>query len=326
MYPNVLEQQIQKELPKALFLYGSNPYMLDFYIEYYIEKLDAKNDALKLYFDEWDFATARAYMSQSSLFGGTNLLIVKHNKSVPKKDLEELIKLAQNSQNSYILYCGYYEDFKDAKSIESLFNDKNGCIKVRFYEPNHNESIKILTKKAKSLELQIEQHALSHLLILLNNNIALCVSELEKLKILDRVVSEKDIDYLVHSNASFSIDSMIIDLFNKKQVNDKLNTILEIGNDTGDILRSLEKFINELLMFQAYIKLHGLVNAIEILGYSPPPQIVNTKSSMANSIKSSTLLKIFEIVLELGIESRTVANPQKETLLFSTIIKIQSLL
>ncbi len=326
MYPNVLEQQIQKELPKALFLYGSNPYMQDFYIEHYIEKLDAKSDTLKLYFDEWDFPVAKAYLSQSSLFGGTNLLIIKHNKSVPKKELEELIKYTQNSTDTYILYCGYYDDFKDAKSIESLFNDKNGSVKVRFFEPTQNEAIKILTQKAKSLGTQIEQHALSHLLILLNHNIALCVSELEKLNILDRVVSEKDIDYLVHSNAPLSVDSMIIDLFNKKPIVDKLNTLLELGNDTGDILRSLEKFINELLMFQAYIKLNGSVNAVEILGYSPPPQILNAKSTMANSVKSSTLLKIFEMVLELGTEIRTTSNPQKETLLFATIIKMQTLL
>jgi DNA polymerase-3 subunit delta len=326
MYANVLEQQIKKELPKALFLYGSSPYMLDFYIEYYIEKLDAKSDALKLYFDEWDFSVAKAYLSQSSLFGGTNLLIIKHNKSVPKKELEELIKYTQTSDNSYILYCGYYEDFKDAKSIEPLFNDKNGSIKVRFFEPSLNEAIKILTQKAQSLGTQIEQHAISHLLILLNNNVALCVSELEKLSILDRVVSEKDIDYLVHSNAPLSVDSMIIDLFNKKPFMDRLFTLLELGNEIGDIMRVLEKFVNELLMFQAYIKLNGSVNALEILGYSPPPQILNAKSSMANAIKSSTLLKIFEIILELGMEIRTTPNPQKETLLFATMIKIQSLL
>lgn len=326
MYPNVLEQQIKKELPKALFLYGSNPYMMDFYIEYYLEKLDAKTDALKLYFDEWDFSVAKAYLSQSSLFGGTNLLIIKHNKSVPKKELEELIKYTQNSDSTYILYCGYYEDFKDAKSIESLFNDKNGSIKVRFFEPNLNEAIKILTHKAQSLGTQIEQHALSHLLILLNNNIALCVSELEKLSILDRVVSEKDIDYFVHSNAPLSVDSMIIDVFNKKPFMDRLQTLLELGNEVGDIMRVLEKFVNEILMFQAYIKLNGSVNALEILGYSPPPQILNAKSSMANAIKSSVLLKIFEAVLELGMELRTTPNPQKETLLFATMIKIQSLL
>jgi len=326
MYPNVLEQYIKKELPKALFLYGANPYMMDYYIEHYIVKLDAKDSTLKLYFDEWNFSQAKAYISQSSLFGGTNLLIIKHTKAIPKKELEELLKYTQSNDESYIIYCGYFEDMKSAKSVESLFPDKNRLVKVRFYEPNHNEIMKLLAEKASQFGTKIEQHALSHLSLLLNNNMALCISELEKLAILDRVVTEKDIDYLVHSNAPLSIDDMLIDLMNKKPFKETLSVLLELGYDAGDILRSLEKFLNEILQFQAYIKLNGGINTMEILGYNPPKHILDTKSRIANTIKSHTLLKMFEVVLELGWELRHAPNPQKETLLYATMIKLQSLL
>ncbi|MBN2250059.1 MAG: hypothetical protein JW682_06950, partial [Campylobacterales bacterium] len=135
MYQKEFNQRLQNSLPKAVLLYGENDYLTDYYIDYYIKKLDAKESMLSLYHDEWDFEQAKAFLSQSSLFGGTNLVVAKRDKKIPKKELDLLVELANKSEENYFLY-GYSGAASDAKSMQSSFSDKNGGVWVRFFEPN----------------------------------------------------------------------------------------------------------------------------------------------------------------------------------------------
>ena len=127
MYKRELDQKLQQALPKALLLYGENSYLIDFYIEYYIRSLQAEEDRLSLYFDEWDFAQAKNYLSQSSLFGGTNLLIVKHEKRIPKKELDTLIALANKNSDNYFLF-GFSGETRSAKEMQRSFTEKQGGV------------------------------------------------------------------------------------------------------------------------------------------------------------------------------------------------------
>ena len=92
MYQREFNQLIQKSLPKALLLYGEDDYQIDYYLEYFVSKLDAKDSMLTMYFDEYDFDSAKSFLSQTSLFGGTNLLVIKNDKKLPKKELDTLSK------------------------------------------------------------------------------------------------------------------------------------------------------------------------------------------------------------------------------------------
>lgn len=87
MYQREFDQRIKQALPKAALFYGENDYLVDFYIDMYIKKTDAKESMLSLYHDEWNFEQAKNFLSQTSLFGGTNLLVVKHEKKYTKKNL-----------------------------------------------------------------------------------------------------------------------------------------------------------------------------------------------------------------------------------------------
>ena len=325
MYQREFDQRLRQSLPKAVLFFGDNDYMIDHYIEMYKQKLDAAEDALALYFDEWNFEQARGYLSQTSLFGGTNLLIVKHDKKIPKKELDQLIELANKSSDNYFLY-GYAGTPRDAKALQSSYTDKKGGVWVRFFEPNIRDGLPLLQQKAAQIGLDIDHYALQHLMLLLNNNLALCMNELDKLAILGTKVTSKDIDRLVYSTAPLAIEKLLIEIFNKKPITATITKLLELGEDESSILRATQYFINEIFLINAYIKVHGQPDFKEIFGFLPPKQVRDQKQQLALRVKSAALLKIFEHLLENEIVMKQAPTAQREVLLYSMLIKIQGYL
>ncbi len=89
MYKRDFDKVLQKGLPSATLLYGENNFYFDFYRDYYIKKLDAKETLLEQLFDDYDFSQAKSYLSQASLFGDANLYILRRDKKIPKRELED---------------------------------------------------------------------------------------------------------------------------------------------------------------------------------------------------------------------------------------------
>jgi DNA polymerase-3 subunit delta len=325
MYQREFDQKLRQSLPKAVLFYGENDYMVDYYIEMYVKKTDAKDSMLSLYHDEWNFEQAKNFLSQTSLFGGTNLVVVKYEKKIPKKELDVLVALANKNPDNYFIY-GYAGAGKDAKSMQAAFTDKKGGVWVRFFEPNIREGIAVLQQKAQKIQLDIDHYALQHLMLILNNNLALCANELDKLAILGTKVTGKDIDRLVYSTAPLATEQLLIDLFNKKPITDTITKLLEIGEDEAAILRATQYFVNQIFLFHAYIKLNGHVDSAAILGYKLPKPIEEQKAQLALKVKSASLLKIFEHLLESELAIKKAPNTQKEVLLYSMLIKLQGYL
>jgi DNA polymerase-3 subunit delta len=325
MYQREFDQKLKQALPKAVLFYGENDYLVDFYIDSYIKKTDAKESMLSLYHDEWNFEQAKNFLSQTSLFGGTNLVVVKHDKKIPKKELDVLIELANKNEDNYFLY-GYSGAPKDAKSMQSAFSEKKCGVWVRFFEPNIRDGIAMLQQKSQQIQLDIDHYALQHLMLILNNNLALCANELNKLAILGMKVTSKDIDRLVYSTAPLATEQLLIDLFNKKPITATITKLLDLGEDEASLLRSTQYFVNQIFLFHAYIKLHGHVDSAAILGYKLPKQIEEQKAQLALRVKSATLLKIFEHLLESEILIKKAPATQKEVLVYSMLIKLQGYL
>ena len=325
MYQREFDQRLNKALPIAVLLYGENDYLVDFYIDMYIKKTDAKESMLSLYHDEWHFEQAKAFLSQTSLFGGTNLVVVKREKKIPKKELDILVALANKNEDNYFIY-GYSGAAKDAKSMQAAFTDKKGGVWVRFFEPNVRDGVAVLQQKAQKIKLDIDHYALQHLMLVLNNNLALCANELDKLVILGTKVTGKDIDRLVYSTAPLATEQLLIDLFNKKPITATITKLLDLGEDEASLLRSTQYFANQIFLFHAYIKLNGHVDSAAILGYKLPKQIEEQKAQLALKVKSASLLKIFEHLLESELAIKKAPNTQKEVLLYSMLIKLQGYL
>jgi DNA polymerase-3 subunit delta len=250
MYQREFDQRLKQGFPKAVLFYGLDDYMIDHYIDLYKTQLDAKDSMLTLYYDEWDFEQAKSYLSQTSLFGGTNLLIVKNDKKIPKKELDQLIIFANKNADNYFLYA-FDESKTSAKTLQSSFSEKKGGVWVRFFEPNIRDGIAILQQKSMNIGLDIDHYALQHLMLLLNNNLALCVNELDKLAILGIKVTSKDIDKLVYSTAPLAIEQLLIRLFAKEEITQTITKLLDLGEDEASILRSTQYFVNQIFLFHA---------------------------------------------------------------------------
>jgi len=183
-----------------------------------------------------------------------------------------------------------------------------------------------LQKKAQAIGLNIDYYALQHLMLLLNNNLALCANELNKLAILEGEVTSKDIDRLVYSTAPLAVEQLLIDLFEKKPIVATTTKLLEIGEDEFSILRSTQFFVNQIFLFNAYMKLHGHIDSKEILGYKLPKQIEEQKANLALKVKSPAILKIFEYLLEVELQIKNTPASNRELLLYGAFIKLQSYL
>jgi len=321
MYQREFNNLIKNSLPHSVMMYGDNDYFIRLYINLYIKKTDAKESMLNLYYDDWDFVRAKSFLSQSSLFGGTNLLVVQLNKKIPKKELDVLIGLVNKNSDNYFIF--YFQGLsKDTKSIQNAFNSKNSAVWVRFFEVTMNEGINILTQKAQKIGLDIDNYALSHLLNLLDNDVGLCANELDKLAILSMKITSKDIDKLVYSSSSVATNDLLIDLFEKKEIKETIKKVLEVGEDELSILRATEYFVTQLFLYQSYIILHGNLDSQAILGFRLPKHIEAQYYRLATKISPKSLSKILQHLLDIDIIVKKSTSIQREALIFTSLFRI----
>ncbi len=325
MYKKEFEKLLESELPRSILMYGGDGYFLEYYTKYYKTKLNAQDSMLTMYHDEYSFDKAKAYLSQGSLFGGSNLLVIKTDKKVPKKELEELLKLVQRGGDNYLLYI-FLGDSSSAKAIQNSFTKKNGAIYVRFFDTSINEAISVISTEADNLNVEIDRYAIAHLYTLLEGNLLLCVSELPKLALLPQPVTTKDIDKVVYSTAPLAIEKLLIELFEKRAIGDTLSKLLEMGEDELQILRATQRFVQQLLMFHTYIRLYGKPDPLEILGYRPPQHIVDQKANLAIKIKSNKFVTIANTLIETELLLKRSKGDIQESLLYGMFIRIQGLL
>lgn len=84
MYKNELDKHIKnRSLSNSFILFGESSFLIDRYTEFLTHIENAS--VLKLYHDEYNFNSAKAHLSQASLFGDQNILIIKSEKKFQKK-------------------------------------------------------------------------------------------------------------------------------------------------------------------------------------------------------------------------------------------------
>ena len=324
MYKRDFDNLLSKKLPNIVLLYGENRYFLDYYVNFYKNKLYAKETLLEHNFEEYNYEQAKGYLSQSSLFGGVNLYILRTDKKLAKKELESLLATIKKNPTNYFLYI-YEGSSSNARSLQSSFSEKNGAVWVRFFEPKANEAIDLIKSRAKELNINITPYGVTHLANVLNYDMALIDKELEKLSILQEPIEASHIDELVYSTAPLAVEKMIISLFQKEDITKNLSKIMELGEDEFSILRAIQRFLQQLFLFSAYIKIHGAPNSKEILGYALPKFIEQERANLAIRIKPAKLLKIYQELLELELKIKQ-SKGDKESLLYGSLVKIRTFL
>ncbi len=327
MYKRDLDSLIEKNsLPKSILLYGECRY----FIEYYAKKLSLifgeEEDVLKFYFDEYDFKSAKNFLSQASLFGNSNVLVIKTDKKIPKKELDSLISVCKRGDRSFFILEFYGEDQK-AKDIAKSFSKKNEADFVRFFKPYLKEAVSLLYQRARELGIDIEPYALEHLYFLQNEEISLAMRELEKLSLIEGKIGAKDIDRLVYGLGNVSIEDLIEKIFNKEDIKEALHQILEAGlHDEISIISSVQNYLSQLFMFHIYIKIYGKVDAKEITGFNMPQFIAQKRANLSIKITLQKYKEIFDHLLDTELKLKKSANIDKKSFLISSLIKIQTFL
>ncbi|MBE0515014.1 DNA polymerase III subunit delta [Sulfurimonas sp.] len=320
MYKSELDKHIQNSsLSNSFILYGESSFLIDRYTQMLTNVPDAS--IAKFYHDEYNFASAKAHLSQASLFGGQNVLIIKSEKKVPKKELEILIEYCEKNKENIFVYAYYGDDHKTYAKAPA--KTKTMC--VRFFHPNQGEATFILSQVAREKNVNVDNRSLTHLLSIHNWDVALACNEIEKLKIYDRAITTKDIDNLVFGLAEVNIESFINKILNKKDFKTDLGSMLEHGEDEIRLLTAITSYMTQLYMFHIYIRINGAPNALEILGYPAPKFVVDSKAAMSIKIKPQTYYKLHELLLESELKMKS-SHVDKGAILLSTLIRVQQLL
>ncbi|MCH9812942.1 MAG: DNA polymerase III subunit delta [Epsilonproteobacteria bacterium] len=326
MYKNHLEVAIKgNNLPKSLLLYGE-----DFFSTYYTKRilplLGDKDNILSFYFDEYHYESAKNFIAQPSLFGDVNILYIRHDKKVPKKELDSLVGLCQKNPTSHLLYQFSGED-RVAKELTKSFGKKKSADFVRFFKPHMGEAMSMMQQQAQKLGLDIENYALQHLFMVQNEDLSLSMNELSKLTLLDKKVTAADIDKHVYGMGEMGMDEFIAKVLNKEDIREQLQKLLESGSfDEVKIINTIQSYMVQLFMFNAFIKVHGRYDVLEILGFPLPQNLAQQRAAQCIKINIPTYQKILKHLLEAEHTLKIESNIDKNSYTFSTLIKLQSYL
>jgi DNA polymerase-3 subunit delta len=325
MYRRDLDALISRNaLPSALLLYGE-PWFSDYYAKKILPMWGDRENVLSFYFDEYHYESARSFIAQPSLFGDVNILYIRSDRKIPKKELDALIALSKKNPTSYFLLHFSGED-RVGKELQKSFTKKRGGDFARFFKPNMGEAIAMMRHKAQELGLEIENFTLQHLFTLQHEALSLCMNELEKLALLNKPITVSDIDTHVYGMGTLSLDAFIVRLLNREDVREDLERLLESTGDEIRIVNAITNYITQLMLFHIYIKVHGRYDVTEIVGYPLPPQMVKERAAMSIRFRLQTYRKLLEhlMLCEHALKLSTAID--KNSYLISALIKLQTYL
>jgi DNA polymerase-3 subunit delta len=304
MYKNEFDNCLkQGKRFKAYMFYGQSIFLIEQYSLAIAQSLGQSDDIEKLYFDDYDFKYAKDKLLQSSLFSSNNILLVKVEKKIPKKEVDSLIEACNlNPDSTLIFACLGDTDFK---TMESSFSLKTNSAAVRFFQPTDTEAIKFIEYEAKQLGIQYEISALNHLYFMHKNDLALCVNDLKKLAILDEIITVNLIDNNCFGIGIVNFEDFLHDLLSGKDISEDLNLILEEGMNEIFLLNQVTSFVQQLFMISSYARTIGQPNPKEILGFVPPKNIWEKKSKLAINKKPEVFQEILEYLLNIELEFKT---------------------
>lgn len=309
-----------KSAPRAMALFGESHFLIDRYARRLADIEGAS--VLSLYYDEYDFNSAKAHLSQGSLFGDQNLLIVKSEKKLPKSDLDALVELVAKNPDNTFLYC-YYGD--DVKGADTAFKGAHAG-SVRFYHPYANEARTILLQEAQALGVSLDNQAAFHLLDIHTGDLALACNELPKLAVLGKPITVKEIDEHVFGLSEIKLDRFIAQVVEKKEFLPSLRHLLEAGENEIQLLTAISGFLTQLYLFNTAIKIHGIADSALVLGYKLPGFIEKERAALSIKISPEAYKKGINLLLETELKMKSTGSPDQESLLLSALLKLQSLL
>ncbi|AXH15976.1 DNA polymerase III subunit delta [Malaciobacter mytili LMG 24559] len=304
MYKNEFDNLLkQNKKFDAYMFYGQSTFLVEYYTEIVAKSIAQKDEIERVYFDDYNFKEIKDKLLQSSLFSSTNLIVIKTEKKIQKKELTELINACNiNPDSTLILACLGDSEFK---TMSSCFSTTTNSISVRMFSPFTNEAIKILEHEAKELKVQYDISALNHLYFMHRQDLSLCINDLKKVAVLNKRVTTNIINSHCFGIGNVSFEDFLTDLMFGNDISNELQLLLEEGMNEIYLLNQVTSFVQQLFMISAYARVFGAPNAKEILGFIPPKNIWEKKTKLAISIKPEKFQEMFEYLLELELQLKS---------------------
>ncbi|STP13150.1 DNA polymerase III subunit delta [Helicobacter mustelae] len=302
MYKKEFDALLAKSIPQAMLFYGDGFYV-DFYTKKILQKMQDAN-ITTLYFSDYQLDSVLDILGQGSLFGGNNVVVLKLDSKLSKKECQILLGcLKENPANALIInflrsenktLAQYGQDFR---IFASNFQAEN-AIDVQFFAPSFSEGVGILKERSRELDIDIEDFLLQNLLQIQNGDIAIALGELQKYQIFEEKITLQDLQQLSYGLGSVDMEDFLESLFGREDYLQVYERLQEEGGDGMEVLGFLERYFFILFSFCAYIKSHGFYKAKEILGYQPPDFVAKQYANRAIKIKVKQFREIFEALAD----------------------------
>lgn len=304
MYRNEFDNYLRQNRKfNAYMFYGQSTYLIEYYASKVASLHGSTDDIEKLYFDDYDFKYAKDKLLQSSLFSSSNIILIKIEKKLPKKEVEELIESCNTNLDSTVIFACLGDS--DFKTMGNYFSEKTNSVSVRMYAPSNPEAIRLIENEAKKLNINYEVSALNHLYFMHKNDLSLCVNDLNKLAILEDKITSDIVNIHCFGIGNVSFEEFLHNLLLGNDISSDLEALLEEGMNEIYLLNQVTSFVQQLFMISSYARTIGAPNPKEILGYNPPSHIWNKKSKLAINIKPQTFKDMLEYLLNIELELKT---------------------
>lgn len=309
MYKNEFDNYLkQNKRFKSYMFYGQSTFLIEQYSLAIAQMFGDSDEIEKMYFEEYDFKYAKDKLLQSSLFSSNNILLIKVEKKIPKKEVDTLVEACNKNPDSTLIFACLGD--AEFKTMENSFSLRTNSVAVRFFSPTDLEALKFLEYEAKMLQIKYEISALNHLYFMHKSDLSLCVNDLRKLAILDELLTVNVIDNNCFGIGSVNFEEFLHDLLSGKDISDDLSLILEEGMNEIFLLNQVTSFVQQLFMISSYARTIGQPNPKDILGFIPPKNIWEKKSKLAINIKPEIFQEILNYLLniELDLKSSKIDN------------------
>jgi len=304
MYKNQFDNEFSSNVTyNAYMFYGQCDYLIDIYANKIASKLANGEEVRKIYFDEYNFKECDNFLSQSSLFSASNILLIKTVKKIPKKELDILISHCTINPDSFlVISCTGESDFK---TMAKSFSKKTNSCEVRFFTPNDQEAIHILNGVIQDKNLTCGFGEIQYLYNMHQKDLSLCVNDLDKLAILQKPITANIINAQCFGMGAVSLDDLLNKLFTGKNINKDLYMILEEGMNEINLVNQTTSFVQQLFNINTYLKLNGQLNIIEIWGYKLPTNIANTRANIAIKFTNDDFKNMLNFFSSLELDLKT---------------------
>ena len=323
MYKADLDRHLRGDFPfKSFFFYGQSHFLIDYYEKQIIAKIDERkeSDVKSVFFEEYASTECQTYLSQSSLFGGKNILSIKLNAKIDAKELKALLEICSNNANAYLIVSlhaiglDYQKEKRIVDGLNKEFSKQQTSATVRFFKPFLKEATDILAQRAKEINLPIAYNVVKYLYENQHEHLEFAYNELDKLALLQTEITYAIIDEHSSNLALDEYEEIFVHLLEKKPFLDELKKLLEHTLKEAEILRLFSDFVLNLILFNIYIKDNGCYDSKAILGVKLPKNIEEKRAKLAIRYKLPTYLSLLNALQEL--EHQIKGNIKTDTHVF----------